>query len=206
MFSGKKGHEKLPKPQTVPALVQKQIVEQYKLPADLVPLLKAVVHRNADGNAGVDIRVFDEADALARKIKVDDYNTLEEHPELILYDGHFDEASKKVELEEKKRLEWDTPFYTEDEIQKKIEALSEPGSTVFFYQSRGVGHGGPLGMGAAVIELNPGFADKKGKKYIVYPADVVDMQPTGRGQKMFDTNKSRDIARWVKDSLQKRAY
>jgi hypothetical protein len=182
VFSGKKGHEKLPKPQTVPALVQKRIVEQYKLPADLVPLLKAVVHRNADGNAGVDIRVFDEADAMARKIKVDDYNTLEEHPELILYDGHFDEASKK------------------------IEALSEPGSTVFFYQSRGVGHGGPLGMGAAVIELNPGFADKKGKKYIVYPADVVDMQPTGRGQKMFDTNKSRDIARWVKDSLQKRAY
>jgi hypothetical protein len=209
MFSNKKSEKekgKLPRPQTVPALVQKSLLADWKLPAELPPLLKAVVQRNGHEENTHDIRIYDDADAQARKIKVNDYTTLDEHPELTLYEGQFAEAAKKVELQEKKQVNWTVPMLTEAEILQKIEALSEPGSSVFFFQARGPAHGGPLGMGAAIIELNPTYAEKKGKKYIVYSADVIDMQPAGKGQKLFDTNKSKDIARWIKDSLLKRTY
>lgn len=61
-------------------------------------------------------------------------------------------------------------------------------------------------MGAAVIELNPNYPGKKQKKYIVYPADVIDMQPVGKGQKLFDSDKPKNIARWIKDAHHKRMY
>jgi hypothetical protein len=67
-------------------------------------------------------------------------------------------------------------------------------------------HGGPLGMGAAVVELNPNYPGKKQKKYNVYTTDVVDMQPIGKGPKLFDSDKSKEIASWIKNSHRKRAY
>jgi hypothetical protein len=124
----------------------------------------------------------------------------------MIYEGWFDERSKQVNLEEKKEVSWDTTIFTQAEIQQKIEALREPGDLVFFYMARGTVHGGPLGMGAAVIELNPNHAGKKQKKYIIYAADVIDMKPVGKGQKVFDTDKPKDIARWVKNGHEKRMY
>lgn len=201
-----KEEEKLRKPQAIPGLVQKYLVDEWKLSPDLVLLLKAVVRKSASRETASDIRIFDESEALAKKVQVAGYTTLDEHVDLILYEGWFSETTKQVELQEKKKVDWDTPLFTEAEIQQKIEALNEPGGTVFFYMARGGTHGGPLGMGAAVIELNPGYAEKKGKKYNIYTADVVDMQPVGRGQKLFDSNKTKDITRWVKDAHHKRMY
>jgi len=109
-------------------------------------------------------------------------------------------------LEEKKKVNFDTPIFTQAEIQQKIEALKEPGNTALFYMARGVKSGGPLGMGASVIELNPNYPGKKQKKYIVYTADVTDMQPAGKGDKAFESDKPKDIARWVKEAHHKRMY
>ena len=92
------------------------------------------------------------------------------------------------------------------EILQRIEALSEPGSQVFFYQARGPAVGGPLGRGAAVVELNPDYLTKKGKKYIIYTANVVGMEPVSKRQKLYDSNKPKDIAKWVKTAHHKRAY
>ena len=209
MFWGKKSakeEEKRRKPQAIPGLVQKYLVAEWKLSPDLALLLKAVVRKSATRETAFDIRVFDESEALAKKVQVNDYTTLDEHPVLILYEGWFNEPSKQVELQEKKKVNWDTPIFTEAEIRQKIEALSQPGSVDFFYMARGGTHGGPLGMGAAVIELNPNYPGKKQKKYNVYTADVVDMQPVGKGQKLFDSNKPKDIARWIEDAHHKRMY
>ena len=209
MIFGKKSVKdevKLKKPQAIPEPVQKYIAAEYKLPAELAALLKAVLRKNTTVENTFDIRIFDESDAMARKTNVNDYSTLDGHPELTLYEGSYSEAAKKVELQEKKKAQWDTPLLTAAEILAKIEALNQPGNTVFFYQARGGTHGGPLGMGAAVIELNPGYAEKKGKKYNVYTADVVDMQPVNKGQRLYDSNKAKDIAKWIKDSLHKRMY
>jgi hypothetical protein len=198
--------EKLPGPQAIPSLVQKHLVAEWKMDSDLVKLFKAVVRKSETEEAVLKIRVFDNSEALAKKVQVKDFTSLEENPSLIIYEGWFDERSKQVKLEEKKKVNWDTTIFTQAEIQQKIEALSEPGSTVFFYMARGSACGGPLGMGASVIELNPNYPGKKQKKYNVYPTDVVDMQPIGKGQKLFDSDKPKDIARWIKDAHHKRLY
>ena len=209
MFWGKKPAKeqgKLSGPKEIPGPVQNYLVAERKMDPDLVKLLKAVVRRSATGETALNIRVFDESEALAKKVEVKDYTSLDEHPDLIIYEGWFDEGSKQVKLEEKKRVRSDTTIFTEAEIQQKIEALREPGDMVSFYMARGSAHGGPLGMGAAVIELNPNYPGKKQKKFNVYNADVVDMQPLGKGQKLFDTDKPKNIARWVKDGHLKRMY
>ncbi|MFH1032827.1 MAG: hypothetical protein V1767_09725 [Chloroflexota bacterium] len=88
-------------------------------------------------------------------------------------------------------------IYSKEQIQQKVEALTEPGSTVFFYISGSPSTGGPLGRGAAVIELNPSYPGKKQKKYNIYCADVDGTQPTGNKMKVFDTDKPKEIAGWV---------
>ena len=212
MFWGKKSakeeekKEKLSGPKEIPGLVRNYLVAERKMDTDLVKLLKAVMRKSATGETAFNIRVFDESEGLAKKVQVKDYTSLDEYPDLIIYEGLYDGGSKQVKLEEKKRVSWDTTIFTQAEIQQKIEALSEPGSTVFFYMARGSAHGGPLGMGAAVIELNPNYPGKKQKKYIVYPIDVVDMQPVGKGQKLFDSDKPKDIGRWIKEAHHKRMY
>jgi hypothetical protein len=198
--------EKLPGPQAIPGLVQKHLVAEWKMDPDLVKLLKTVVRKNPDSEKAFNIRIFDESEALAKKVQVDDYTSFDERPDLIIYEGQFDEGSKQVKLEEKKKVNWDTTIFTEAEIQQKIEALSEPGSTVFFYMARGSAIGGPLGMGASVVEFNPNYPGKKQKKYIVYPADVIDMQPVGKGETFFDSDKPKQIAHWIKEAHHKRMY
>jgi hypothetical protein len=209
MLWGKKSAKeegKLSGPKEIPGPVQTYLVAEWKMDPDLVKLLKTVVLRNSNERKAFNIRIFDGSDTLAKKVQVKDYTSLDEHPDLIIYEGQFDEGSKQVKLEEKKKVNWDTPIFTEADIQQKIEALSEPGSTVFFYMARGSAIGGPLGMGASVVEFNPNYPGKKQKKYNVYPADVIDMQPVGTGQKLFDSDKPKDIAHWIKDAHHKRMY
>jgi hypothetical protein len=212
MFWGKKSvkeeekKEKLSGPKEIPGPVRNYLVAERKMDPDLVKLLKAVVRKSANKETAFNIRVFDESEGLAKKVQVKDYTFLDEYPDLVIYEGWFDEGSNQVKLEEKKRVSSDTTFFTEAEIRQKIERLREAGSTVFFYIGRGSAHGGPLGMGAAVIELNPNYPGKKQKKYNVYNADVVDMQPVDKGQKLFDSDKPKDIASWVKDAHHKRMY
>jgi len=206
MIWGKKTEvEKLPGPGGIPGLAQNFLITEGKMDSDLVRILKAVVKSRPGEKKAFNIRIFDDSEAGAKKIRVKDYDSLNEYPDLIIYEGWFSEAAKQVELEEKKSMP-STVIFTKDEIQQRIEALSEPGSTVFFYQARGPAHGGPLGMGCAVVELNPDYPKKKGKKYILYTADVIDMQPAGKGQKLLDSDKSKDVAHWIKEAHCKRLY
>ena len=208
MFWGKKSAKeegKLSGPKEIPGPVQNYLVAERKMDPDLVKLLKAVERKSTTG-ATFNIRVFDDSEAIAKKVQVKDYTSLDECPDLIIYEGWFDEGAKQVKLEEKKKVNWDTPIFTQAEIQQKIEGLKEPGNTVLFYLDRGLKHGGPLGMGAAVIEFNPNYPGKKQKKYIMYTADVFDMQPVGKGDQTLGSNKSKDIAGWVKNLHHKRMY
>ena len=198
--------EKLPGPRNVPNPVEKELISKYKIEADLVQLLKAVVRKRPQRETEFEYRVFDQSEADARQVQIRDYNSLDEHPDLVLYEGWFDEETKHAEMTEKSKPNFGVPLFTEDEIRQKIEALTEAGSTVFFFQARGPGRGGPLGMGAAVIELNPDYLKKKGKKYNVYNDNVINMQPVGKKQKLFDSNKPKEIAHWVKEAHHKRMY
>jgi len=201
---GKDETEKLSGPRPIPKLVQNYLVSKSNMDPNFVELLNAVVRKKPNGGAAFDIRVFDDSEASVKQVQVKDYSSLDERPDLIIYEGWFDEGSKQVNLEEKKRVESHTPIFSEAEIQQKIEMLKEPGSMVFFYMARGVAHGGPLGTGAAIIELNPNYPGKKQKKYILYLADVADLQPVDQREKLFDSDKPKEVASWVKERHHKR--
>lgn len=208
MFWGKKSAReegKLSGPKEVPGLVQEYLVAGSKIDPDWVKLLRSVERKSTTGSA-FEIRVFDESEMKAKKVQVKDYSSLDERPDLIMYEGSFDERSKQVKLEEKKKVNWNTRILSQAEIKQKIEELKEPGSTVFFYLSRGSNHGGPLGMGAGIIELNPAYPGKKEKKYNMYTVDVIDMEPASKGTKAYDSDKVKDIARWAKNLHDKREY
>jgi len=44
------------------------------------------------------------------------------------------------------------------------------------------------------------------KKYTVYTADVVASQPVNKGSKIFDSDKAKDVAMWIKNAHHERMY
>lgn len=93
--------EKLPRPQELPFPVGRDIIVQIKKEPDWVWSLRAVVRKNPRGKKVFDVRVFND-NAAAKKVKVRDYTSLDEHPELILFDGWFDKASNEAHIVERK--------------------------------------------------------------------------------------------------------
>jgi hypothetical protein len=191
-------------PQIVPGIVQQYLINEKKVDPDFAPLFKAVTHSKGTGE--ISIRVYDESDAAARKIIVKNYSELNNHPDLIIFEGSYDEKTKKVELEEKNRFNWNTTIYSEEQILENIGGLTQPGSSAFFYQTRGANNGGPLGKGATLVELNPQYPGKGQKKYNIYCVDVIDLQPAEKGTKLWAADKTKEIAKWVKQGHERRIY
>ena len=198
--------QKLRGPREIPHSVGKLLTAKYKLDPDLLPILRAVVRENANGERSYDCRIFDQAEAEAIKVQIGDYTTLDEYPDLILYEGWYNSKPERVEMEEKKHVDYNTPIFTEDEILQKIQLLSEPGNSVFFYRARGMTAGGPLGRGAIIVEINPDYPQKTDKKYVIYESSVVNMEPAGKKLKWLDSNKPKEIARLIKASHHKRIF
>ncbi len=94
--------EKLQGPKDIPDIVGGHLVVDFKQNPDWVWKLKSVKRRRQESKDAFDIRVFDEVEAAASKVKVQDYTTLDEHPELILFEGWFDTELRQVQIEEKK--------------------------------------------------------------------------------------------------------
>lgn len=81
--------EKLLGPRQMPGLVEKHIIAEYKMDPDLVRILKAVVRTSSTEEGIFNIRIFDESEALAKNIQVKGYTSLDQHPDLIIYEGWF---------------------------------------------------------------------------------------------------------------------
>ena len=94
--------EKLPGPKDIPGPVGSHLVVALKQNPDWVWKLKGVVRRRLEGKDRFDFRVFDEAKVAGTKVIVRNYTSLDEHPDLILYEGWFDKKSGEVQIEEKK--------------------------------------------------------------------------------------------------------
>lgn len=201
----KEKSEKLSGPRQLSGPVNKVLVGQYKIPSEMADLLKMVVVNRAGGEDIMDYRVFDPAEAEAKDLTVRNYHSLDDHPEMILHEGWFEKDSKKVELVEKRKMEYDVPIFSKEEIRNKIEELKEPGGTVFFYQDAGPAAGGPLGRGASVVELNPNHP-KHGKKYIVYSSNMFGKELIRERSRLWESNDPKKIAEWVKRSHSKRVY
>jgi len=96
--------EKLQGPKGIPELVGRHLIVELKQNPDWVWKLKGVVRKKPEeGKDAFDFRLFDEAQVAAKKVTVKDYNSLDEHPNLIFYEGWFDKKSMRVQIEEKER-------------------------------------------------------------------------------------------------------
>jgi len=87
----------LPKPQELPDPVGRFLVVNLKLDPDVIWNYRAVVLRE-EGKSKRLFRVFDPAQAKAMNIRVRDYYSLDQAPELILYHGVYNKSSGKAEF------------------------------------------------------------------------------------------------------------
>ena len=186
-------------PRDIPESVKKYLIANKMVDEETVPFLKTVIKNKENSEKAFDIRIFDPADAEARVVKVQNYDTLNSNPALTIAEGWYDDSAKKVELNAN-RIIPKMKFSSYDEILKQIEGLKDPGSSVFFYTNAGAGVGGPLGRGAALIKVNYPEDKKKTKKYGIFGVCVVDGKPTQREVKIFDSDKASEIAKWVSES------
>lgn len=193
LFKKNEGEVKLSGPKLLPDPVRKYLVGQ-KANLECLYTVRALLRGNGEAS---DIRLFDETEAMVREVTVKDYTSLDAHPELILWEGKFDKKGKNVQLTQKREPKPipEVPILTALEIRQKIEAVKEPGSSVYFYLAGSPKCGGPLGRGCAVVEMNP--PGEKVKKYNVYVSNVDGLDPVGKKELMFQSDKVKEITSWI---------
>ncbi len=97
----KKSEGGLPGPKHLPHPVGRDIVVKLGGNPELVWVTYKAVTRPQEGMKDTfEVRVFHPDHAASQKITIKDYNSLTEHPELILYEGWF---NKTAQAEIKKR-------------------------------------------------------------------------------------------------------
>ncbi len=99
--SSKTGEIKLAKPRDLPQQIGMYLVTQLKLDPDWVWNLKCVMRSLADQKNVFGIRIFNPETGAAKSVTVVNFNTLDAHPELILFSGTFDKKTGKFQLDQK---------------------------------------------------------------------------------------------------------
>ena len=88
----KEGELQLPKPKGIPQSVGIQMVVEEKKDPDWVWNLKAVV-RPTEKKKAFYCRVFNEAQVAQAGVQIKDWTSLDNHPDLILWEGYFDKET-----------------------------------------------------------------------------------------------------------------
>jgi hypothetical protein len=104
MFSKNKKEEKALKPQEISGKLARLIGEEWgKVPQSGDHWVKYLaVSRPQASNPDVkDVRVFDEWSAAHKNVKIKDYASLDDAPDLILMEGWYDTKSGKAEIKAK---------------------------------------------------------------------------------------------------------
>ena len=92
------GQVRLPGPKVIPFVVGRHLVVEENKDANLVWKLKGVV-RPAEKKKAFYCRVFDEAKTAQAGVKVKDWNSLDEHLDLIIWEGYYDKETHTVRPE-----------------------------------------------------------------------------------------------------------
>jgi len=87
----------LPKPKDLPNRVGIHLVTQLKLDPDWVWTLKGVVRPTTE-KQNFEIRIFDPQEAVISDVKVTNFNTLDDFPEMILFAGCFNTNTGWVDI------------------------------------------------------------------------------------------------------------
>ena len=89
---------KLPKPTELSAEVGRDLVVRLNKDPDWVWNLRAVAKPVIGIPGQMDVRVFSPAAAAAKRILVKDYHSLDDHPELVLFDGWYNKKTHEANL------------------------------------------------------------------------------------------------------------
>ena len=92
-------------PAPLSAFLSRQIVnESNNLPNQSDHWVKymSVERSHADDESIFDVRIYDENIAVQRKVKIRDYTSLDEHPDLIMFEGWYNKKTKKADIKYKK--------------------------------------------------------------------------------------------------------
>jgi hypothetical protein len=111
MFWKKKenGQEKLPSPKGIPEAVGRYLVVSMGQDPNWVWNLKSVLRPRPGEKDLFDFRVFDGNNIGRQNFSVKNYDTLTDHPELILYEGTFSKKTFEVSLRERQRTASQAP-------------------------------------------------------------------------------------------------
>lgn len=99
----KEGEVRLPGPKGIPEFVGRYMVVQMKKDPNWVWTLKGVV-RPAGKKKAFYCRVFAEGQVAQAGVRVKDWTSLDEHPELMLWEGYFDKETGEVRPEKLVKL------------------------------------------------------------------------------------------------------
>jgi hypothetical protein len=91
---------KLAKPKEIPERVGMYLVTQLKLDPDWVWSLQCVLRPKPAEKNDFEIRVFNPTSAANKGVKVLNYNSLDLHPNMILFSGSFNRKTGRVLIEE----------------------------------------------------------------------------------------------------------
>ena len=92
--------EKLPKPSRMPPHVGQYLVVNLKKKPSWAWNLSCALRKIPDRKKGFNFRVFDDAEARGKGLRVTNYDFFDNHQELILYEGWFDKQTREVVVKE----------------------------------------------------------------------------------------------------------
>jgi hypothetical protein len=96
--------EKLSMPKEMPSQLGRHFVVNLQKPPDWVWSLKLVERIRPESKNIADIRIFDPAKVRDADLRVKNFHSLENHPELILFEGWMDKKTKEFKIEVKEPL------------------------------------------------------------------------------------------------------
>jgi len=88
-------------PKELPEVIGIYLVTHEKSDPDWTWSLKCLLRRHLDKKSSYDFRIFNPVQSVIETIYIKDYTSLDNHPELILFQGSFDKKTYKVELKKK---------------------------------------------------------------------------------------------------------
>jgi hypothetical protein len=89
---------KLPKPQEMPQALGMYLVTRLNQNPDIIWKCKAALLPREGSKTQFAVRIFNPVAVNDRGVRVVNYNSLDEAPDLILFQGAYDQQSGKVEL------------------------------------------------------------------------------------------------------------
>jgi len=97
--------KKLHGPKEIPSVIGRDLVVDFGKEPNWVWRLKAVERPREGMEHCYDVRVFDDNEAATQKVRVRDYTSLDDHPELILIDGWYNKRKSETHLNDRKKTE-----------------------------------------------------------------------------------------------------